>query len=129
MSAAGFAMGLERLLLLLETLDKLPSLQGAPHLYVCPLNEQASPIAFKLSEELRTALPGLRLEMNLSGGNIKNQLKKADKSGAEYALLLGEDELARQVVQCKPLRGRGEQQEIAWHKLSDVLGRQIYSDK
>jgi len=129
MKAAGFAMGMERLLLLLETLEVVPdALSGKPHLYLCPLNESAEQRAFKLSEDLRSARPGLRLQMNLSGGNVKNQLKKADKSEAQYALLLGEDELARQVVQCKPLRGQGEQAEVSWQQLPAWLAN-LDSDK
>jgi len=129
MPAAGFAMGLERLLLLLETLNAVPlePLSRPPYLYVCPLNEQASEIAFKLSEDLRNKLPGLHLQINLSGGNVKNQLKKADKSEAQYALLLGEDELARQVVQCKPLRGQGEQQEVLWCDLPGWVSQSVFN--
>jgi len=129
MPAAGFAMGLERLLLLLETLNAVPlePLSRRPYLYVCPLNEQASGVAFKLSEALRSALPGLHLQINLSGGNVKNQLKKADKSEAQYALLLGEDELARQVVQCKPLRGQGEQQEVIWRDLPGWVSQSVFN--
>jgi len=126
--AAGFAMGLERLLLLLETLKVVPADQlSCPlPLYICPLNEQATQVAFKLSEDLRSALPGLHLQINLSGGNVKNQLKKADKSEAQYALLLGEDELARQVVQCKPLRGQGEQQEVIWRDLPGWISQSLF---
>ncbi|KXU39302.1 histidine--tRNA ligase [Ventosimonas gracilis] len=126
--AAGFAMGLERLLLLLETLKVVPpdQLSCPLPLYICPLNEQATQVAFKLSEDLRSALPGLHLQINLSGGNVKNQLKKADKSEAQYALLLGEDELARQVVQCKPLRGQGEQQEVIWRDLAGWVSQRLF---
>jgi len=131
MPAAGFAMGLERLLLLLETLNVIPPEQLASrlHLYICPLDEAANVMAFKLSEDLREAVPGLHAQMNLTGGNVKNQLKKADKSGAQYALLLGADELSRQVVQCKPLRGQGEQQAIAWQMLCAWVRQQIDTDK
>jgi len=92
--AAGFAMGLERLILLLETLNAVPPqvLTTPLHLYLCPLGEAAEQAAFALSEELRSALRGLHVQMNLGGGSFKNQLKKADKSAAEYALLLGDEE-------------------------------------
>ena len=103
--AVGFAMGVERLVLLLETLQQVPaSLQSAADVYICAFGEAAEVAALKLSEQLRGQLPALRLWLNAGGGSFKSQFKKADKSGARYALVLGEDELARGVVACKPLR-------------------------
>ncbi|WP_439886152.1 histidine--tRNA ligase [Pseudomonas sp. MBLB4123] len=118
----GFAMGVERLVLLLETLQLLPAeLSPAPHVYLCAFGEPAELAALALAERLRDQLPGLRLQVNAGAGSFKSQLKKADKSGALYALVLGEDELARQVVGCKPLRDQGEQQSIAWADLAERL--------
>jgi histidyl-tRNA synthetase len=74
-----------------------------------------------LAERLRDQLPRLRLQVNAGAGSFKSQLKKADKSGALFALVLGEDELAQQVVGCKPLRDQGEQQSIAWGALAEHL--------
>jgi histidyl-tRNA synthetase len=66
-----------------------------------------------LGDALRAALPGRRIEANLGGGNFKAQFRRADRSGATLALVLGEDELARGVAQLKPLReGAGAPQEI-----------------
>ena len=118
----GFAMGVERLVLLLETLDLLPAdLNRAADVYVCAFGEAAELAALTLVERLRDELPGLRLLLNTGGGSFKSQFKKADKSGARYALILGDDELAGRVVGCKPLRDDSEQQSVAWDALAEHL--------
>ncbi|WP_296271185.1 histidine--tRNA ligase [Pseudomonas sp. UBA6323] len=118
----GFAMGIERLVLLLETLDLLPAeLNRAADVYVCAFGEAAELAALTLVEGLRDELPGLRLLLNTGGGSFKSQFKKADKSGARYALILGDDELAGRVVGCKPLRDDSEQQSVAWDALAEHL--------
>ncbi|MCR1827624.1 histidine--tRNA ligase [Pseudomonas oleovorans] len=118
----GFAMGVERLVLLLETLDLLPAeLNRAADVYVCAFGEAAELAALTLTERLRDELPGLRLLLNSGGGSFKSQFKKADKSGARYALILGDDELAGRVVGCKPLRDDSEQQSVAWDALAEHL--------
>jgi len=121
-AGVGFAMGIERLLLLIETLGKVPeSISRTLDVYLCAFGEQAELAGLKISEQLRDRLPSLRLAVNAGGGNFKNQFKKADKSGALFALILGDDELAQQVVGFKPLRGQGEQQNIAWDALAEHL--------
>ena len=118
----GFAMGIERLVLLVETLGKVPAeIARQVDLYVCAFGEPAELAALSLAERLRDQLPGVRLQVNAGAGSFKSQFKKADKSGALYALILGEDELAQQVVGCKPLRDQGEQQSIAWGALAEHL--------
>lgn len=118
----GFAMGVERLVLLLETLELVPeALNPTPHAYICAFGEAAELAALALAERLRDELPGLRLLVNAGGGSFKSQFKKADKSGARYALILGGDELAGRVVGCKPLRDDSEQQSIAWDALPERL--------
>jgi histidyl-tRNA synthetase len=118
----GFAMGVERLVLLLETLQQVPAELSRPaHAYICAFGEPAELAALTLSEQLRDALPGLRVLVNAGAGSFKSQFKKADKSGAQFALILGEDELARRVVGCKPLRDDSEQQSIAWDALAGHL--------
>lgn len=118
----GFAMGVERLVLLLETLGLVPdALNPTPHAYICAFGEAAELAALALAERLRDELPGLRLLVNAGGGSFKSQFKKADKSGARYALILGDDELAGRVVGCKPLRDDSEQQSIAWDALPERL--------
>ena len=116
--AVGFAMGVERLVLLIETLGKVPAeLARQVDVYLAAFGESAELAALKLSEQLRDAVPGLRLAVNAGAGSFKSQLKKADKSGALFALILGEDELNQRVVGVKPLRGDAAQQTIAWDAL------------
>ncbi|WP_160285951.1 histidine--tRNA ligase [Pseudomonas knackmussii] len=118
----GFAMGVERLVLLLETLGLVPAELARPaDLYVCAFGEPAELAALNLAERLRDALPGVRLLVNAGAGSFKSQFKKADKSGAQFALIMGDDELAARVVGFKPLRGEGEQQNIAWDALPEHL--------
>ncbi|WP_339487498.1 histidine--tRNA ligase [Pseudomonas sp. EL_65y_Pfl2_R95] len=125
-TGVGFAMGIERLLLLIETLDKVPAeIARTVDVYLCAFGEAAELAAIPLAEQLRDKIPGLRLQVNAGAGSFKSQLKKADKSGALYALVLGEDELGQQVVGCKPLRGQGEQNSIAWDVLAGHLATSL----
>ncbi|WP_181262051.1 histidine--tRNA ligase [Pseudomonas aeruginosa] len=118
----GFAMGVERLVLLLETLGVIPAELNRPaDLYVCAFGEPAELAALTLAEQLRSAIPGIRLLVNAGAGSFKSQFKKADKSGARFALILGEDEVGNRVVGFKPLRDEGEQQSIAWDALPEHL--------
>lgn len=118
----GFAMGVERLVLLLETFGVIPAELNRPaDLYVCAFGEPAELAALTLAEQLRSAIPGIRLLVNAGAGSFKSQFKKADKSGARFALILGEDEVANRVVGFKPLRDEGEQQSIAWDALPEHL--------
>ncbi|HBO3263345.1 histidine--tRNA ligase [Pseudomonas aeruginosa] len=118
----GFAMGVERLVLLLETLGVIPAELNRPaDLYVCAFGEPAELAALTLAEQLRSAIPSIRLLVNAGAGSFKSQFKKADKSGARFALILGEDEVANRVVGFKPLRDEGEQQSIAWDALPEHL--------
>nr|WP_279577280.1 histidine--tRNA ligase [Pseudomonas sp. LA21] len=118
----GFAMGVERLVLLLETLGLVPEELSRPaDLYLCAFGEAAELAGLSLAERLRDAIPGVRLLVNAGGGSFKSQFKKADKSGAQFAMILGDDELANRVVGFKPLRGEGEQQNIAWDALPEHL--------
>ena len=78
-----------------------------------------------LAERIRDQLPELRLLAHCGGGSFKSQFKKADRSGAGFALVLGEDELTRGVVGIKPLREEGEQQEIRLEAIADHLRKVI----
>ncbi|MDN6857583.1 histidine--tRNA ligase [Pseudomonas sp. CAN2814] len=118
----GFAMGVERLVLLLETLGVVPAELNRPaDLFVCAFGETAELAALTLAEQLREAIPGIRLLVNAGAGSFKSQFKKADKSGAQFAMILGDDEVTNRVVGFKPLRGEGEQQNIAWDALPEHL--------
>lgn len=120
--AVGFAMGLERLILLLETLDLIPaSVNGDADVYVTAMGEKAMAPALGLAESLRTELPGTIVISHCGGGSFKSQMKKADKSGARYAIVLGENELASGTVGLKPLRSNDEQRDINTSDLSLVL--------
>ena len=111
--AVGVAMGAERLLLLLQTLDQ-NWVETKPSTYfIIASDDLALQKGLALSEQLRNAEPSWRVITNLSGGSFKSQFKKADKSGADYALIIGEDELLSQTVSLKNLRQSEEQLSIA----------------
>lgn len=102
--AIGLAMGLERLVALLID-QNLAGAPNAPDIYlVVPGTPAAGPDALALAERLRDELPTLRLVMNCGGGSMKAQMKKADRTGARYAVILGPDEIAAGTVVVKPLR-------------------------
>ena len=119
--AIGFAMGLERLVLLLEELDVVPSgISQVADVYLVAVGD-VLPQALVWAESLRTDLPYLRLVTNMGGGSLKNQMKKADKSGASLALILGEDEVAQGRITVKPLRTGDEQQQVAVEQLAETV--------
>jgi histidyl-tRNA synthetase len=101
--AIGFAMGIERVVEMLVLAQKSVPARG-PDAYVVVNGTRANAEALKLAERLRTELPHRRIEVNMGGGNFKAQFRRADKSGAPLALILGDDELGRGVVAMKPLR-------------------------
>jgi len=104
--SAGFAIGLERLLeLVRENLQP----DNRPHLYLVLVGEAAQKKGVLLAEQLRDAMSALRIMTNCGGGSFKSQFKKADKCGAQFALVLGEDEVAQKTVSIKFLRGEHAQ--------------------
>lgn len=117
----GFAMGVERLILLLQELSKVPSTLNQLDCYFVAVGQGTEMAALKLAEQIRNQFPQLKLQVNVGGGNFKNQLKKADNSGARYALILGEDELLQQVLVCKSLRDEAPQQVLNWVDVADHL--------
>ena len=120
--AVGFALGLERIIALLENQGtELPD--AAPHLYIVTVGEQARRQGLLLSERLRDALPSLRIMTHCGGGSFKSQFKKADRSGARYALVLGEDELQRGEIGIKPLRERTDQETVPRDALDGRLAK------
>ncbi|MCU7917926.1 MAG: histidine--tRNA ligase [Candidatus Thiodiazotropha sp. (ex Epidulcina cf. delphinae)] len=123
-TAVGFAIGLERVIAMLESSDVTERL-SRPDVYLVMLGEAAAREGMQLAERLRDALPALRLVCHCGGGGFKNQLKKADKSRARYALILGEDELVRNEIGFKPLRGEGEQQQLRMAHLQERLAQAI----
>lgn len=122
--AVGFAMGLERLALLLEQTGKA-TLPEAVDVYVSALGEQAEIAAFKLAESLRNTLPELRVQSHCGGGNFKKQMKRADKSGAQIALLIGESEVEQNTVTLKPLRFDAPQQTVAQADIASEISTML----
>ncbi|MCE8039310.1 histidine--tRNA ligase [Halomonas sp. MCCC 1A11062] len=128
--AVGFAMGIERLVLLLETLELVPdSALGELDLYVLPMDDVATTQAMLLAERIRSELPELRLQLHCGGGSFKSRIKKADKSGARLALLLGEDELVAGRATLKFLREEREQMSLDQGALIDTLASMTASDE
>jgi histidyl-tRNA synthetase len=124
--AAGFAMGNERLIaLLLET--EPGSVREAPHAYVVFQGEGTGDYAFALAEELRSAR--FRIVLHAGGGSFKSQMKKADSSGALYALIVGEDELRVNEVAFKFLRKDAEQRRVKRDRLKQTLDEALSQQK
>ena len=118
--AVGFAMGMERLVLLLQEQNKLTP-RRTVDAYLMPLGEEAELNAPRIAEQLRNELPDLRLVTHCGGGAMKKQMKKADKSGAEVALIIGADEIAQQQVTVKPLRTDEQQETLSWQAVIERL--------
>jgi histidyl-tRNA synthetase len=110
--AVGFAIGLERLLLLHAAVQGELAASEAD-IFIAAVGEGTAGAALLLAEKLRDALPDLRILMNCGGGSFKSQFKRADKSGARFALILGEDEVKNGTVSLKWLREEHEQQLLA----------------
>ena len=118
----GFAMGVERLVLLLDELGAVPdSVDQAVDLYLMAVGNVEQQ-ALVLAENLRSDCPNIRLECHCGGGSFKSQIKRADKSGARIALILGEDEVASGTVGVKYLREDRPQKTVAQSELSGLLG-------
>ena len=116
-------MGVDRLVALMEVQER--SVTGAaPDAYLVARGEAAEREAFVLADTLRRELPGLRITQNLGGGSFKAQFKRADKSGARWALVLGEGELADGTVQLKPLREDSPALTVPRAELKETLARE-----
>lgn len=119
--AIGFAMGAERLLLLMETLNVDSRAATAPSVFIIAANDECMQQALLIAEELRDNTASLRVITNTVGGGFKSQFKKADKSGAEFAVIIGEDELRNDQVSVKTLRTQDCQVTIPRQQLSNYL--------
>lgn len=123
--ACGFALGLERLMSLIETngcdIEKQPL-----HAYlILSAEDEVIAAGMKLAESLRDQLPQLRLITHCGGGSFKNQFKRADKSGALFGLILGSEELENQTIGFKSLRDKSEQETVSWSKIGEILSKNI----
>ncbi|EGT3623315.1 histidine--tRNA ligase [Morganella morganii] len=124
--AVGFAMGLERMVLLVQAVNPdFVSETAVTDIYLASFGEGSQVAAMMLAEQIRDSLPDVRIMTNYGGGNFKRQLSRADKNGARIALILGEDEIANGTVTVKEL-ATGEQQTLAQSglsaRLSELLG-------
>ncbi|MFT6926328.1 MAG: histidyl-tRNA synthetase [Psychromonas sp.] len=119
--AVGFAMGLERIILMLETLALNEDVKKDVDIYSIVVGEGANIAGFKMAELIRTALPELKMMHHCGAGNFKKQMKRADKSGARLALIIAESELESGCVTIKDLQGQFEQQSVAMSELIKVL--------
>ena len=119
--AVGLAMGLERLIMLLDGMGVVPdSVAQQIDLYLVAVGDVAG-YGMRLAEELRSGLPNIRIETHCGGGSFKSQMKKADKSGAAIAIILGEDELASETVQVKFLRQDRDQETVDQANIVEFL--------
>ena len=122
--AIGFAMGLERIALLIHDKSK-QLITDRPHLYFISMGENAHFESMKISRNILQMMPNITITNDISIGTLKSQMKKANKSGADFAMILGEEELARNVLSFKPLKGQGVQQSIELegiiHHLQEIL--------
>lgn len=123
-SAVGFALGLERIIAMLEELNiQVPC--NTPDVYIVAAGEKAQPHAIYLSEQIRDTVAGIKLITNAGGGSFKSQFKKANKCGAKFAIIIGDDELEKGIYGVKPLLDNSEQVECSFDqlvtKLQDVI--------
>jgi len=120
----GWAMGVERLVMLYEASGGVTQ-SNSPDVYLVAVGEKALGVSMALAERLRDGIAGVKVGLNLDGGSFKSQLKRADKSGAEYALIMGEDEVAREQIGLKPLRSKEDQVSIALQDVVTLLAEKL----
>ncbi len=109
--AVGFALGMERLVLLLESLGAKNQVSSPVDVYVMPMNSNALAKSMSVASELRRAVDGLKVQLHCGGGNFKKQMKRADKSGAIIGLIIGETEMSQDSVSVKYLRDQSKEQQ------------------
>ncbi len=118
--AIGWAIGLERLVELYE-LSGHADVGDERHVYIVAVGDEAARTAFRIAETLRSEYTDLRVEMNSGGGGFKSQFKRADRSGAALALILGEEEVKSELIGLKPLRKEGNQKQVALADLNTAI--------
>ena len=123
----GFAIGIERLLLIMAALDH-SNVQPPLHAYFITVGTIAQKHGLLLAERLRESLPNLRLQFHCGGGSFKNQFRWADRSGAQFALILGEDEVNDGRVALKPLREESEQISLNESELMAFLSARLANE-
>ncbi len=123
--AVGFAMGIERLVLMLQTLECVGDIRRNADVYVVAMGDKAAIQAPVVAQQLRDDIAGLRVMVHCGGGNFKKQFKRADKSDAVIALVLGEDELAEGKVTVKYLREEKEQITLPLAEVKTLLAELV----
>ena len=124
--ACGFAIGIERIILLLEDL-KIENNDVIPDAYIVNQGKGAKPFAFSVAENLRNE--GLKVSLNIEGSSFKSQMKKADKSGAKVALIIGDQEAENKIIQVKLIRKDGIQESVDEQTLSLYIKDKINFEK
>jgi len=119
--AVGFAMGIERLMALLMDKDLVPAGHNSPDIYVVLVGDKVQRPGMVLAEMLRDSTSRFKVQMNCGGGSFKSQFKKADKSGAQFAIILGDEEVEQKSVSVKFLRQAQEQQTVSWDNLVEFI--------
>jgi len=117
-------MGVERLIGLYEACGGIAG-DASPDVYVVAVGDSAFRQALTIAEDLRDQSAAIKVEVNLGGGSFKSQLKRADKSGAAYAVILGEDEIASGQAGLKPLRTNDDQLEVALKDLAATMAGRL----
>lgn len=120
--AIGFALGLDRLVEIFDSTGK--DKMKRPGIYFIVAGDRAVPAAFSLAENIRNKLP-ISVCMHCGGGSFKSQFKKADRSGAELALILGDTEVDSRTIGIKPLRRESRQTSVSWETLIPALKREL----
>ncbi|WP_100643402.1 histidine--tRNA ligase [Alteromonas facilis] len=123
--AVGFAMGLERLVLLIETLESASVSTAQADVYVMPMSENEFVYAMQVAESLREQVPQLNVQLHCGGGNMKKQFKRADKIGASVAVVIGESEVSAQRVGLKPLRSNDSQLDVGLDELPERIQQML----
>ena len=118
--AVGFAIGLERFILLLQSINAV-EVENPVDVYFCAVGDEAVRQSMVIAEQLRDQISGIRILTNCSGGNFKKQFKRADMSGALFALVLADDELAKNEIGIKNLRVESEQLNVKISAVAEEL--------
>lgn len=122
--AIGWALGQERIVELMRV-QSVGDVSNAPDVYLVLVGAAAEQQGIRLADQLRAEVPQLKLETNCGGGSFKSQLKRADKSGAKFALILGDDETQARKAGLKSLREDQPQTSIGWDQLAAALGERL----
>ena len=124
MPGVGWAFGMERVIALMDKLGKTAA-PSAPDVFVMGTDEVSAADSLALAEYIRQQLPNASVLHNTGGGSMKSQFRKADKSGAAFAAIIGGDELAKGLVTLKPLLGGGEQQTLPRTEFAEAVQNRI----